>query len=141
MSARILIIEDDMASRELFGYLLGGAGYAASSVPDGAQGLRAAAAEAPDLIVCDLQMPTMSGFEFLAALRADPALRATPVVAVTAFSMPGDRERVAGAGFDGYLTKPVDPATFVASIAAYLPAHLRGGGAAVGAPGGPGGPP
>jgi len=135
MTARILIIEDDVASRELFAYLLETAGYAVRCAANGAQGLAAAQAlaaseQTPDLIVCDLQMPVLDGFAFLARMRAEPRLRAIPVVAVTAFSMPGDREKVIHAGFDGYLTKPVDPLTFVESIEAFLPAAARSPGPA-----------
>jgi CheY-like chemotaxis protein len=128
MTAHILIIEDDMASRELFGYLLGSAGHLIRTAQNGAQGLRAAGEELPDLIICDLQMPILNGFEFLAQMRATPQMQHIRVIAVTAFSMSGDQERVANAGFDGYLTKPVDPLTFVASIEAFLPGHLRGNG-------------
>lgn len=125
MTARILIIEDDMASRELFSYLLGGAGHLTRTAQNGAQGLRAAGEELPDLIICDLQMPILNGFEFLAQMRATPHLRQIKVVAVTAFSMPGDQEKVVTAGFDGYLTKPINPLTFVSSMETFLPGHLR----------------
>jgi len=122
MAARILIIEDDLASRELLGYLLGSAGYEVHSAQNGAQGLRLAGEQVPDLIVCDLQMPVLNGFEFLQQLRATPHLAEIQVIAVTAFSMPGDRAKVLAAGFEAYLSKPVDPVTFVDSIEAFLPA-------------------
>jgi len=133
MTARILIIEDDMASRELADYLLSCAGHVVRTARDGAEGLRAVKAEIPDLIICDLQMPVMNGFEFIKDLRAAPELRAIKTIAVTAFSMAGDRDKALDAGFQEYLSKPIDPHTFVASIEAMLPAQLR---AAAGAPGG-----
>lgn len=125
MAARILIIEDDMASRELASYLLISHGCAVRTAVNGAQGLELALQELPDLVICDLQMPVMNGFEFLLGLRADPRLRAITTVAVTAFSMPGDRDKALAAGFAGYFSKPIDPATFVGAIAQFLPAPLR----------------
>jgi CheY-like chemotaxis protein len=134
MAARILIIEDDMASRELANYLLSCAGHVVRTARNGAEGLGALQAELPDLVICDLQMPVMNGFEFLAHLRAAPARGAINVVAVTAFSMTGDRDKALAAGFDGYFSKPIDPHTFVASMEALLPENLREG-AAPAAPG------
>ena len=125
MAAKILVIEDDMASRELVTYLLTCAGYSLRSATNGAEGLRAVDAELPDLIICDLQMPVMNGFEVLQQLRADPKLRAITVIAVTAFSMSGDEDRALSAGFDDYFSKPINPQTFVYSIDALLPANLR----------------
>jgi two-component system cell cycle response regulator DivK len=92
---------------------------------DGAQGVAMALQERPDLVVCDLQMPLLDGYEVLARLRENPASAATVIVAVTAFSMPNDRQKVMTAGFDGYLSKPIEPENFVGQIEAFLPAELR----------------
>jgi len=81
--------------------------------------------ERPDLIVCDLQMPLLDGYQVLERLRQHPECAAMTVVAVTAFSMPNDRQKVMTAGFNGYLSKPIEPESFVAQIEAFLPAGLR----------------
>lgn len=124
MPARILVIEDNPDNLALAVYLLRAAGHDTIEASNGVQGVRAAHASAPDLIVCDLQMPVLNGFEVLQHLRVDPATRAIPVVAVTAFSMSGDRARVEAAGFDGYLSKPIDPERFAQQIERHLPTHL-----------------
>jgi len=125
MAARILVIEDNAANLELVRYLLASSGYSVLMALDGAQGVAVARKERPDLIVCDLQMPKVDGYEVLAQLRGNPDTAASVVVAVTAFSMPRDRDKVLTAGFDGYLSKPIEPETFVADIEAFLPAELR----------------
>lgn len=125
MVATILIIEDDDASRELLMYLLEAAGYATLTAADGGAGLRVALESRPDLVLCDLQMPVLNGFEVIRQLHADPQWRRIPMIAVTAFSMPGDREAVLAAGFDAYMSKPVTPETFVRQVEAYLPPESR----------------
>ena len=125
MAARILVIEDNAANLELVRYLLASSGYSVLMALDGAQGVAVAREEHPDLIVCDLQMPKLDGYQVLAQLRGNPDTAASVIVAVTAFSMPRDRDKVLTAGFDGYLSKPIEPETFVADIEAFLPAELR----------------
>lgn len=125
MAARILIAEDHPASLELLRYLLAANGYDILSAEDGEAALDLARRETPDLIICDLQMPKKNGYEVVRQLKSEPALAAIPVVAVTAFSMIGDREQVLAAGFDGYLSKPIEPEEFVALIEQYLPPSLR----------------
>jgi CheY-like chemotaxis protein len=125
MPARVLIVEDHPANLDLARYLLEAHGYGTLSATDGAQGLRLARAERPDLILCDLQMPVMDGYELMRELRGDPLFRNTIVLAVTALSMPGDRDTALAAGFHGYISKPIDPEHFVRQIEAYLPAGLR----------------
>ena len=121
MGARILVIEDNEANLQLVHYLLGCAGHQVLLARDGVEGVDIAYVERPDLVICDLQMPRLDGYGVLRALRADPVTQTVPVIAVTAFSMPDDRLRVASAGFDGYLTKPIEPETFVAQVEAFLP--------------------
>jgi two-component system cell cycle response regulator len=129
---RILLIEDNPANLELMRYLLRAFGYAPQTAADGTAGVGAARGGAAggepfDLIVCDVNMPTVDGYEVARRLKADPATRPVPLVAVTALAMVGDRERVLAAGFDGYLTKPVDPETFVRQVETYLrPEHRAG---------------
>lgn len=127
MPACVLIIEDDEASRELVKYLLEAAGYRTLGAEDGRAGVQAAVAERPDLVLCDLQMPVMNGYEVVRYLHAHPGWCRVPVIAVTAFSMPGDRETALGAGFDDHIAKPIAPETFVAQVEAFLPPELRAG--------------
>jgi two-component system cell cycle response regulator DivK len=123
--ARILIIEDDASSRDLVRYLLVTAGYATLDVDDGGIGLKMALEANPDLVICDLQMPVMNGYEVARRLRERPDWRHKPLIAVTAFSMAGDRETALAAGFDEHITKPIVPETFVEQIEAFLAAELR----------------
>jgi CheY-like chemotaxis protein len=125
MTARILIIEDNAANLELVRYLLAFHGYAVMEARDGVQGVEIAMKERPDLIICDLQMPLLDGYHVLAQLRDNSGGVNFVVVAVTAFSMPNDRQMVMTAGFDGYLSKPIEPENFVSQIEAFLPAELR----------------
>ncbi|MBC7858033.1 MAG: response regulator [Burkholderiaceae bacterium] len=81
---------------------------------------RQALGERPDLILCDLHLPGLDGRGVLAELKGEPALRAIPVLAVTAQAMPGDREQLLAAGFDGYIGKPIEPETFVGQIEQFL---------------------
>lgn len=125
MPTRLLIIEDDSASRALVCYLLEAAGYATLEAEDGATGLHLALRAQPDLIICDLQMPVMNGYEVARALREQPDWHRVPLIAVTAFSMAGDRETALAAGFDEHITKPITPETFVTQIEAFLPRALQ----------------
>jgi two-component system, cell cycle response regulator DivK len=125
MPARILIIEDDPASLELVQYLLDSAGYATLTATDGGAGLELALSVQPDLLICDLQMPIMTGYEVVERLRGGSTWRRVPLVAVSAFSMPGDREAALTAGFDAYHSKPIVPETFVRDIERLLPPALR----------------
>ena len=120
--ARILIVEDNPANLYLLDYLLVASGHTTATANDGVEGLERIRSSRPDLVLCDLQMPRLDGYEVLRQVRADPELAGVTVVAVTAYSMPGDRIRVTQAGFDGYLTKPFNPATVVAQIEGYLAA-------------------
>lgn len=125
MTARILVIEDDEASRMLVTYLLEADGYQVYSASNGRDGVRAALEHGPDLILSDLQMPVMDGYEVARLLHADPGWRRAPLVAVTAFSMPGDRERALEVGFQDHISKPIDPERFVCQVEAYLSPSSR----------------
>ncbi|WP_127090633.1 response regulator [Aquabacter cavernae] len=121
MAARILVIEDDPNSRELMRFLLGRSGYGVTLAEDGAAGLAAARRDQPDLIISDIQLPELNGFEVAASIAADPSLRHIPLIAVTASAMAGDRENIIRSGFTDYVSKPIEPETFVVQIAQYLP--------------------
>jgi CheY-like chemotaxis protein len=125
MPATILIIEDNPPNLELVKYLLEAHGYATLSATDGEQGVRAARLHHPELILCDLQMPVMDGYQVVRQLRSEPEFSRTPVIAITAFSMPGDRGVAIAAGFDAYISKPIDPERFVQQIEQSLPLALR----------------
>lgn len=125
MPGRILIIEDNQANLDLMVYLLQYFGYVPLTAHDGEQGLQAARREIPDLIICDLQMPKLDGFEVTRQIRQDPLLSKVPLVAVTAYTMRGDRERVLAAGFDGYLGKPIVPEEFVSQVESFLKPAAR----------------
>lgn len=118
--ARFLVIEDDPNNLELMSYLLRAFGHRVLTAVDGAAGLALVRLEAPDLIVCDVQLPKVDGRTVASQLKADPGLRCIPLVAVTALAMVGDREKVLAAGFDGYIAKPLDPETFVPQVESFL---------------------
>lgn len=121
MSARILVIEDHPTNRALMHYILTKADYVVLLAEDGLSGLAIARRELPDLIISDIQLPGMDGFALVAAFAADPRLANVPVIAVTASAMSGDRENIIRAGFDDYISKPIEPESFVSQISRHLP--------------------
>jgi len=104
---KILIADDKGSSRELLKIVLESPENEIIEAEDGAEALKCARTIAPDLIILDLHMPHFNGFEVLAELRADPKFARTPVLALTASAMQGDRERAIAAGFDSYMSKPI----------------------------------
>lgn len=127
MPARILIIEDNPVNMELMSYLLSAFHYEVITAEDGEEGTDLIEREKPDLILCDIHLPGIDGYEVARRLKNHPmpAFRNIPLLAVTALAMAGDREKVGAAGFDGYIPKPIVPETFVQQIEAYLPQALR----------------
>jgi len=123
--ARILIIEDNPENMQLMVYLLTAFGHTVLETTTGETGLIAAREEAPDLILCDLHMPDMGGYEVAQRLKLDLKLAAIPLVAVTAYAMVGDREKVLAAGFNGYISKPINPELFVGEIEMFLSSKAR----------------
>jgi CheY-like chemotaxis protein len=126
MGARILVIEDNPTNLELMTYLLKAFGHETASAGDGEAGVEAALTTAPDLILCDLALPRMDGFGVAARLKAEPSLAGVPLIAVTASAMVGDRDKVLATGFDGYITKPISPETFVSEVEGYLRGRADG---------------
>jgi CheY-like chemotaxis protein len=116
----VLIVEDQKENLDLMAYLLRAFGHEVVTASNGAEGLETARRERPDLMVIDIQMPVMNGMELVAAVKGDVALASIPAVGVTAFAMVGDRDRIVAAGFDGYLSKPIDPSSFVTDLEAFL---------------------
>jgi two-component system cell cycle response regulator DivK len=109
----VLVVEDNDKNRKLARDLLGFRGFRVAEATTATDALIAARAEPPDLVLMDVALPDMDGVEALRLLRSDPLTKGVPVVAVTAFAMNGDRERLLDAGFDGYVAKPIDARTFV----------------------------
>ena len=112
----VLVVEDDPANRVLARRILAGHGYPHAEAADGDDALAQAAARRPDLILLDLSMPGLDGWEVAGRVRRDPALAGVRILALTAHAMRGDRERALEAGCDGYLAKPYRPAELVAAI-------------------------
>jgi two-component system, cell cycle response regulator len=119
--ARILVIEDNPINLELMTYLLRAWGHEPVATADGEAGIEQARRERPDLIVCDIQLPGIDGYEVAQRLKAKPSLDGVPLIAVTAYAMMGDRDRALQAGFDGHFSKPIDPATFMVALSRFLP--------------------
>jgi two-component system cell cycle response regulator len=125
MAIRILIIEDHAPNLELMTYLLTAFGHTALEAGDGMSGLEMAGRERPDLIICDIQLPDINGYEIASRLKRDVGMRDIPLVAITALAMVGERERALQAGFDGYISKPITPETFVAEVESFLSGEQR----------------
>ena len=121
MGARILLVEDNPTNLKLMEYLLRAFGHTTVSAIDGAGGVARAVREAPDLVLMDLQMPTVNGYDAARQIKAIPTLQRVPIVAVTALAMVGDRDKILAHGFDGYIPKPIVPETFVSQVEAFLP--------------------
>lgn len=120
MPARILVVEDNEDNLQLLTFLLAAFGHTVMTACDGEEGLAVAQRELPDLILCDLQMPKVNGYQMARALRKDPRFAKCPLIAVSAFAMRGDRERGLEAGFDGYVSKPIIPEEFVQNLEGFL---------------------
>ena len=106
---RILIVEDTEDNRRILRDLLPAAGYEILEAMDGAEGVKMALAELPDLILMDIQLPVIDGYEAARRLKADPATRHIPVVAVTSYALSGDEDKALASGCDGYVAKPFSP--------------------------------
>ncbi|HUP22767.1 MAG TPA: response regulator [Thermoanaerobaculia bacterium] len=117
----VLLIEDNEQNRYLVTFLLERHGFEVISADTGPRGLALAEDGQPDLILLDIQLPGMDGYEVARHLRALPHLAVVPIVAVTSYAMVGDRERTLAAGCNGYIEKPIRAETFVDEIRAYLP--------------------
>jgi len=123
----ILIVEDNEKNRKLERDVLQFHGYQIMEAVTAEDGLRLAGETPPALVLMDIQLPGMSGIEALAVLRADPALRTIPVIAVTASAMTHDRQKILDAGFDGYQSKPISVKDFVGAVRRTLDARAGGG--------------
>jgi two-component system cell cycle response regulator DivK len=124
--ALILVVEDNEKNMKLFRDVLQAKGYRTLEATSGNEAIAVAVAHAPDLVLMDVQLPGMNGLEALAGLRGDDRTASIPVLAVTAQAMQGDRERFLAAGFDGYLSKPVNVLELVATVEQHCEAADNG---------------
>ena len=115
-SRRVLVVEDNARNSKLACAVLEAAGIGSDAVESGAGAADYCATRTPDLILLDIQLPDRSGIDVLRDLRANPATAGIAVVALTAFAMDGDRERLLTAGFNGYISKPIDVASFADTV-------------------------
>jgi two-component system cell cycle response regulator DivK len=119
---KILVVEDNELNLKLFCDLLRAHGYEAEPVRDGREAVARARSFRPELVIMDIQMPWISGLELIEQLKADEELRATPIMAVTAYAAKGDEERIREAGAEGYVSKPISLMRFIEAVRALLEA-------------------
>ena len=118
---RVLIVEDNDLNMKLFNDLLEAHGYRTLQTKDGVEALRMARQHRPDLILMDIQLPEVSGLEVTKWLKEDDELRSIPVIAVTAFAMKGDEEKIREGGCEAYIAKPISVASFMGTVERFLP--------------------
>jgi len=120
MSKTVMIVEDNELNMKLFHDLLEASGYNIVQTRNGLEAIDLAREHHPDLILMDIQLPEVSGLEVTKWIKEDDELRAIPVIAVTAFAMKGDEERIRQGGCEAYLSKPISVVTFLDTVKAYL---------------------
>jgi two-component system, cell cycle response regulator DivK len=121
MSKRVLVIEDQEDNRRIVRDLLTASGYELIEAVTGEEGLELTEKERPDLILMDIQLPGLDGYEVTRRIKANPELNRIPIIAVTSYALSGDDQKAAAAGCDGYVTKPFSPRVLLAKIREYLP--------------------
>lgn len=121
MTAKILIVEDNPQNLYMLEFLLHSAGIATTTAANGELGLTMARRERPDLILMDIQMPQMDGFEATRRLKDDPETRDIPVIGVSSYAMPSSRKEAIAAGMVAYIEKPLIPETFLSQLEPFLP--------------------
>jgi two-component system cell cycle response regulator DivK len=121
MTQRILVVEDQVDNRRIIRDLLTSIGYELIEAVDGEAGVRLAGTERPDLILMDVQLPGLDGYEATRRIKADPELHAIPIVVVTSYALSGDDTKAMAAGADAYVAKPFSPRQLLATIRKFLP--------------------
>src|SRR5215470_15728423 len=121
MTKRILVVEDQDDNRQILRDLLAHAGYEVVEVDNGEQALSAAAQHHPDVILMDIQLPLLDGYEATRRIKADPALKHIPIIVVTSYALSGDDAKARSAGCDAYVAKPFSPRQLLAKIREHLP--------------------
>jgi two-component system cell cycle response regulator DivK len=120
MTRRILLVEDTEDNRQLVRDLMESVGYDLIEAEDGAAGVAMAAEHRPDLILMDIQLPVMDGYEACRRIKANPDLRHIPIIAVTSYALSGDEEKTRASGCDGYVAKPFSPRQLLAKMNEFL---------------------
>ena len=120
MQSKVLIIEDNKQNMYMITYLLESYGYKVIQSFSGVDGIILAKEEMPDIILLDIQLPEMDGYAIARAIKKHEELKSIPIIAVTSYAMPGDKEKAMGAGAIGYIEKPINPDTFIAQMKAFL---------------------
>jgi two-component system, cell cycle response regulator DivK len=120
MSKRILVVEDQEDNRQIIRDMLSATDYEIMEAESGEQALAAMATQRPDLILMDIQLPGMDGYEATRRIKADPALRSIPIIAVTSYALSGEEQKARAAGCDEYVPKPYSPRQLLAKIRQYL---------------------
>src|SRR6516225_9625529 len=120
MSANILVVEDQMDNRQILRDLLGNAGYQLVEVENGEEALAVVAKQRFDLILMDIQLPVMDGYEATRRIKSNPDMKAVPIIAMTAYALAGDEAKALAAGCNGYVTKPFSPRALLAKVREYL---------------------
>jgi two-component system cell cycle response regulator DivK len=120
MSKRILVVEDQPDNRQIIRDMLSATDYQISEAENGEEALAAVAKQRPDLILMDIQMPILDGYEATRRIKADPGLRAIPIIAITSYALSGDEQKARDAGCDDYVPKPYSPRQLLAKIRQYL---------------------
>jgi two-component system, cell cycle response regulator DivK len=118
---KVLIVEDNDLNMKLFNDLLEAHGYCTLQTKDGVEALRMARQHRPDLILMDIQLPEVSGLEVTKWLKEDDNLRSIPIIAVTAFAMKGDEEKIREGGCEAYIAKPISVTSFMRTVERFLP--------------------
>jgi two-component system cell cycle response regulator DivK len=121
MMKHILVVEDQEDNRQILRDLLSNAGYEMTEAVDGQEALAEVAKQRPDLILMDIQLPVMDGYEATRRIRTSPDLKSVPIIAVTSYALAGDEGKALAAGCDAYVTKPFSPRQLLAKIREYLP--------------------
>jgi two-component system, cell cycle response regulator DivK len=121
MSKRILVVEDQEDNRQIIRDMLSATDYELAEAENGEQALAVIAKERPDLILMDIQLPIMDGYEATRRIKADPALKSIPIIAVTSYALSGEEQKARAAGCDDYVPKPYSPRQLLAKIRHYLP--------------------
>jgi two-component system cell cycle response regulator len=125
VSARILVIEDNPMNMDLMTYLLKSFGHMILTREEGTGAVEFIRNERPDLVICDVQLPGLDGYEIARQLKANEGLSGIPLIAVTAYAMVGDRDNLLASGFDGYISKPIEPSSFVSQVQEFLRPEQR----------------
>jgi two-component system, cell cycle response regulator DivK len=120
MTKRILMVEDTEDNRQIIRDLMESVGYDLIEAEDGAAGVAMAIEHRPDLILMDIQLPVMDGYEACRRIKADPELRHIPIIAVTSYALSGDETKTKAAGCDGYVAKPFSPRQLLAKMNEFL---------------------